>query len=101
MAKITFQYGLEFLGHLDQPDGTVIATRCHTINYLPVFPAGTFRLPSGRSEHFSAKSLFAAFFKPWGFVCACLLTVYTFFWNSWRYHPNLSLLSPVVGLLFT
>ncbi|MBX7097994.1 MAG: hypothetical protein K1X89_09790 [Myxococcaceae bacterium] len=94
MAKI--RVGLDFLGHLDRGQD-MVATRSATVMFLPVLPLGTYRMvadESGVPTSFNLKSLFAAFFKPWGFLVAAVLAGFNLFSSPWYYsqwHPVLGL----------
>src|SRR6185295_15055092 len=81
---IPVYFGWDFRGHLEQPDGSAIATRCFYIYFFPLIPLGTYRVwqladgkYSGTLAPFSFKSLFAAFFKAWGFWFATFALIWT------------------------
>jgi hypothetical protein len=100
--RVSFRVGMDYFGHLHQEDGSAIATHCFFINYLPIFPLGTYRVSGGRAEpvSFSIKSLFAAVFKPWGFIAAGGLAAYGLAWGSWERHKELPFITGLAGLLF-
>jgi hypothetical protein len=83
---IPIRAGIDFFGHLEQDDGSTVATRCVYVNYLPIVPMGTYRLMGERAAptSFSFKSLFAAMFKAWGFIFAGGLAAYGLAWGSWN-----------------
>ena len=86
---IPIRFGTIFYGHLEQDDGEVLATRVFHLWYLPLIPLGTYRMfgDRGLPAPFSFKSLFAAFFKPWGFILACALAGVGLD-QHWSYDPD-------------
>jgi hypothetical protein len=101
--RIPIRVGTDFFGHLQQEDGSVLATRCFFINYLPIIPLGTYRLAGAAAAPapFSFKSLFATMFKVWGFIGAAALAAYGLAYHTWnRAHPEMPFITGVSGLLF-
>jgi hypothetical protein len=100
-VRIPVYFGTRFYGHLQQEDGSAIATRCFHLYFLPVIPLGTYRVygERGGPEKFSFKSLFAAFFKSWGFAAAVGLAALSLT-SSWAYHPGLAAYAVVSLVLF-